>query len=88
MNIYISHYPHRHKTLLVLLMAVLAMALPARVSALDLSTYAEKSRLAEGNWVKISVDASGVYLLTNTQLRQMGFSDPSKVKIFGYGARR
>lgn len=69
-------------------MAVLAMALPARVSALDLSTYAEKSRLAEGNWVKISVDASGVYLLTNTQLRQMGFSDPSKVKIFGYGARR
>ncbi len=50
--------------------------------------YATNSRLSTGRWVKISVDQSGMYLLSEQQIRQWGFSDPSKVKVYGYGAMR
>lgn len=66
----------------------LSLVVPSALSALPLSTYADKSALSSGNWVKISVKESGIHLLTNEQLRQMGFSDPSKVRVYGYGASR
>lgn len=59
-----------------------------QASALPLTTYAENSKLAEGKWVKISVDRTGAHLLTDAALRQMGFTDPSRVRIYGYGATR
>lgn len=49
------------------------------------SAYAEHSLLAEGRWVKISVPSTGVYKLTNSRLRELGFSDPSRVRLYGYG---
>ena len=48
-------------------------------------TYAAHSALASGRWVKIQVAENGVYKLTDAQLQNMGFSDPSKVSIHGYG---
>ncbi len=47
--------------------------------------YAAHSVMSSGKWVKISVPESGVYQLTNSLLSQAGFSDPSKVKVYGYG---
>lgn len=47
--------------------------------------YAAHSKLASGRWVKIRVASDGVYQLTDALVRECGFSDPSKVKIFGYG---
>ena len=47
--------------------------------------YAEHSVLAKGRWVKIRVPSSGVYELTSALARQAGFSDLSKVKVYGYG---
>ena len=47
--------------------------------------YTGKSVLSEGKWVKIRIAESGVYKLTYSSLRSMGFSDPSKVRLFGYG---
>ena len=47
--------------------------------------YAEKSVLASGDWVKISVPVSGVWQLTEDVIRQAGFSSLSRVKIYGYG---
>jgi len=47
--------------------------------------YAAHSVLAEGKWAKIRVPASGVYQLTDALVSQAGFSDISKVKIYGYG---
>lgn len=47
--------------------------------------YAEHSVLREGNWAKISVAESGFYELTDKLVRKAGFSDASKVKIYGYG---
>ena len=47
--------------------------------------YAAKSVLSSGRWVKISVPTTGIWQLTDDLVRQAGFSDPSKVKIYGYG---
>ncbi len=49
------------------------------------SRYAAHSVLSTGKWVKISVSSEGIYQLTDEFLRQAGFSDPSKVKLYGYG---
>lgn len=51
----------------------------------DGSQYANKSVLAEGKWVKIRVSETGIYKLTDAELRKMGFADPSKVSVHGYG---
>lgn len=47
--------------------------------------YAEHSVLSSGRWAKISVDATGVYQLTEDVIKKAGFSDINKVKIYGYG---
>ena len=47
--------------------------------------YAEHSVLREGNWAKISVSASGFHHLSDAVIRKAGFSNPDKVKIYGYG---
>lgn len=47
--------------------------------------YASGSALANGKWVKIQVDKTGIYKLSFAELRKMGFSDPSKVSVHGYG---
>jgi len=49
------------------------------------SRYAAHSKMASGKWVKISVPEDGVYQLTSNLIRSCGFSDVSKVRIFGYG---
>lgn len=48
------------------------------------SRYAEHSKLSTGKWVKIRVADEGVYQLTSANLKGMGFSDPSKVCLYGY----
>lgn len=47
--------------------------------------YAANSVLAEGKWYKIGIQNSGVYAISNSKLASLGFSDPSKVAIYGYG---
>lgn len=44
-----------------------------------------KSQLSKGRWVKIRVADNGIHMLTHARLKNMGFSDPSKVRLFGYG---
>ena len=47
--------------------------------------YAAHSVLATGRWVKIRVADNGMHMLMHGTLKQMGFADPSKVRLFGYG---
>ena len=47
--------------------------------------YAQHSVLANGQWAKIRVPETGVYQLTDALVRQAGFSNPAKVKVYGYG---
>lgn len=64
-----------------------AFIFPLLASALPASHYAASSRLASGRWVKVRVDRTGMQLLTTAQLKNLGFSDPSKVNVYGYGGR-
>jgi len=47
--------------------------------------YAASSVLSSGKWVKIRVSESGIHQITHSELRSMGFSEPSKVRLYGYG---
>jgi hypothetical protein len=49
------------------------------------SRYAEHSVLQAGTWAKIRVPATGFYQLSNDLIKRCGFTDASKVKIYGYG---
>lgn len=51
----------------------------------EANRYTSSSALAEGKWVKIRVDQTGIYKLSYADLRKMGFSDPAKVSVHGYG---
>ena len=47
--------------------------------------YADHSVLQSGTWAKISVPKTGFYQLTDALIKKAGFSDPSKVRLYGYG---
>ncbi len=60
-----------------------------RVSVVSTSDrYTRTSRLSTGKWVKISVSEDGIYRLSSAELRRMGFKDPNKVHLYGYGGHR
>lgn len=84
----ISHLIQSIKTQAVAAITLLAAAIAPSAMAFDLSTYSDNSRLASGRWVKVSIDGDGIYMLSNSALRSMGFSDPSKVHVYGYGGRQ
>ena len=63
--------------------ALRGAAAPAAQAASE--RYAEHSVLSQGRWVKIGITDDGVYRLTASDLQRMGFADPSRVKLYGYG---
>lgn len=73
--------------LILCIIAIFSLS-TTKLFAFDLSTYAEKSVLSENRWVKVSVSETGIHLLTAADLRKWGFSDPSKVRVYGYGGKR
>ena len=68
------------KRFYTLLYIIVALALTVNAQ----SRYAEHSKLATGTWVKIRVKNEGVYQLTPTVLKKMGFSNPANVSLYGY----
>lgn len=67
---------------------MLAALMPQVIKALPTDSYALSSKLHSGRWVKISVSETGLHLITDSQLGAWGFSNPSRVRIYGYGGRR
>lgn len=63
---------------------VQALPVPERKQTIK-NRYASSSVLAQGRWVKIGIKEDGVYRLTPADLKRAGFSDPSRVKLYGYG---
>ena len=66
------------------------MILPAATRQLGalqagVHTFAPTSALAEGKWVRVSVEQTGICQITDAELRRMGFTDPSKVGVYGFG---
>ncbi|MDE6207742.1 MAG: hypothetical protein K2M55_08040 [Muribaculaceae bacterium] len=64
---------------------LVALALPMLASAYNADYYVRSSALAEGHWVKLDVDTTGIYEVSYEQLQQWGFSNPAAVKVYGYG---
>lgn len=67
---------------------VLCLAGVAGASAYPADTYAPASVLSEGKWMKISVEHTGLHMISVADLRAWGFTDPSKVRVYGYGGAR
>uniref|UniRef100_UPI004024FD56 C25 family cysteine peptidase n=1 Tax=Candidatus Limisoma sp. TaxID=3076476 RepID=UPI004024FD56 len=67
------------------IIAVAVGAILASFSSQAATKFKDSSVLSSGKWVKIKVGETGVYEITGEQLKQFGFSDPKKVKIFGTG---
>ena len=79
----------RYSNIYAVLAVVVAFMVSAFTSAaLDLNTYAASSRLSAGKWVRIAVTSTGMHSIPEPTLRSWGFSDPSKVRVYGYGAKR
>lgn len=68
-------------------LSVALLAAFAAQAAVSSSSFKARSVLAEGKWVKVGVDKTGVYEITYQTLREMGFSDPAKVAVYGRGGR-
>lgn len=73
---------------LVALLGLLLLGASIPLAALPLESYAPSSKLAAGRWVKVAVPVSGMYLLSDAELRRWGFQNPAAVKVYGYGAQR
>ncbi len=67
-------------TYLLLTIATIATAQTSRV-------YAEASVLSSGKWVKVSVENSGIKMLSKSALQSMGFSDLTKIAVYGNGGK-
>ncbi len=61
--------------------------IPVRIksSAVTLNTWKNESVLKSGNWHKISTAGKGIYKIPYSKLTEWGFSDPSRVSIYGAG---
>ncbi|MBR0493587.1 MAG: type IX secretion system sortase PorU [Muribaculaceae bacterium] len=68
--------------------AMMAVLCASYASAFNPSIYATQSKLATGKWVKVVIPESGVYEITYDELREMGFSSPDKVHVYGVGGNR
>ncbi len=67
-----------------LIAAVLLLSAPMARAAGD---YAANSVLAEGRWKKVKVASTGMQFISTASLRSMGFPDPAKVNVYGFGGR-
>lgn len=46
---------------------------------------ATPEQMQSGRWVRLRIDRTGLYALTEADLRSWGFTDPSRVSVFGMG---
>ncbi len=73
------------------LVSFMIKALPQRSTATarsrqnNSSLITHHSILTSGRWVKIRVPDTGIYQLSSALIREAGFSDLNKVKVYGYG---
>ena len=68
-----------------LLASAALLCASATASALPAGYFANSTPLSSGRWVKITVSETGMQEITAEELAAMGFSDPSKVAVCGYG---
>jgi hypothetical protein len=79
------------RSLLFLVVVSLTPGLPAQSRILQNDSGqklpALSSVLSSGKWVKIKVYHDGIYKLSYEDIKDLGFSDPSGIRIFGNGGQ-
>ena len=75
------------KTLFIgqLLAATIMLTCAVQTSAFPTSHYPDSSRLADWNWVRVSVERSGIHCISVADLEHAGIRDVSHVHVFGRG---
>ena len=68
-----------------LAIAAICCAISPSAFAYSSTHFATNSKLASGKWVKIKVEQTGIFEITNEELSAMGFSNPQNVKVYGFG---
>lgn len=69
------------------ILSLLAIFCMSPVLAASPDKYAASSALSSGNWVKIEITTPGIQNLSRQTLKNLGFNDPAKVRVYGYGGR-
>lgn len=54
-------------------------------STTNIHSWKTSSALKQGDWVKISTSGKGIYKIPYSKLVEWGFTDPTKVNVFGSG---
>lgn len=67
------------------LAAVFSIAAAPSVKAAPDSMFPRSTPLSSGHWVKFDIGESGIYEISYEELRNMGFSNPAKVGVYGRG---
>lgn len=70
------------RTILFYFILVIGLLQTSQAFSYDFSF---QSVLSSGKWAKIRVKETGICKLTYDQIKQMGFKNPSEIRIFGYG---
>ncbi|MBN2215213.1 MAG: type IX secretion system sortase PorU [Bacteroidales bacterium] len=63
---------------------------PAAITGMNKSAdqvFQETSILSSGEWFRVSVQHSGIYRLTYSDLTGLGISDPENIRIYGNGGK-
>ena len=68
----------------VILIAMLSLS-AITGNALPTDFYASSSALSQGKWARVQVKESGMQLISNSTLKSLGFTDPDKVNVYGFG---
>lgn len=68
-----------HKLFLILLSLIYSLLLFSQ------QEYSQKSLLMSGRWHKICIHDEGFYKISYSELKKMGYNDPMKVSVHGYG---
>ncbi len=71
-----------------ILLLLVALPVAFAVKGLPVETYASRSVLADGRWVKVSVSETGMHFIPASTLRSWGFTDPSCMAMAATGSRR
>lgn len=82
--------PNQQSTLRLLKTLLIAIAVVFSVStanAFSPDFYVSSSVLSKGNWAKIEIKETGMQFISDAMLSNLGFKDPEKVNIYGYGGR-
>lgn len=82
-RIMINSFNKARTFLPALAMVAFATTFPTSMAALD---YSAHSPLSSGKWAKLGVVENGVYEISYDKLRELGFTNPESVGVWGEGA--